>query len=126
MLRRAARVDLRAAARLFPALQDLARDALLRFVGGDVRDVEPLRGVERRIRRTQPVAALRDHADAAPGAVAGLEDLGENGLRGAIPCGGDRARVLVLDSEAALFERGDRHVDALEEVCLLYTSPSPR
>src|SRR5664280_2625974 len=116
MLRRAARAERRAAARLFPALQDLARDALLWLVGGDVRDVEPRRGVERRIRRPQPVAAFRDHADAAPGAVAGLEDLGEDGLRRAIPSGRHRARVLVLHAEASFLERRDRHVDALEEV----------
>ena len=81
MLRRAQRAEGRAIVRLLDAAQNLAADADLRLERGDLGNVEELLRVVRGKLLAQAVAAAGDGADAAPLAVADLEDLADQLLR---------------------------------------------
>ena len=113
MLRIAERAEGGAVVRLLDAAQDFAADADVRLERGDLGDVEELLGVVRGELLAQAVAAHRDGADAAPLAVAHLEDFADELLRGQIAGLVEDARVLVFDDGAALFELLDGHQHAL-------------
>ena len=71
--------------RLLQPLEDLPADADRRFLGLDVVDLEEPLGVVVAILVAQPVAALGDQADAAPLAVADLEDVVDQPPRRRVP-----------------------------------------
>jgi hypothetical protein len=73
-------------------------------------------GVELAVAFGQPPAAVRDHPDAAPGAVGDLEDVGEHRLGGGVALRANSPGVGVLDGVLAAFELSDRTADALEDV----------
>ena len=102
--------------RLFDAAQNLAADADLRLERENVGNVEELLGIVRGKLLTQAVAAVRDGADAAPLAVAYLEDFADELLRGQIADLVQYARVLILYDCAPLLQLLDGHQHAFEDV----------
>ena len=80
------------------------------------RHVEPLRRVPRGELLADVQSGARDHADAAPLGVGGLEHLGHRRLRGRVAVRVDTAPVRDLDLGAALGDLLREHPHALEHV----------
>ena len=102
--------------RLFDAAQDFAADADLRLERVNLGDIEELLRIVRGKLLTQAVAAVRDGADAAPLAIAYLEDFGDEVLRRQIAGLVEYARVLILDDGAPLLKLLDGHQHAFKDV----------
>ncbi len=85
MARRALLAEGRALGRLDGAAQHVARAAQRRLLGVNAGDVEALFGVELAIVRVEPPAALRNDADAAPGAIGDFKDFASSFCAGRLP-----------------------------------------
>src|SRR5579885_445869 len=109
----------RAVVRLLHALQHQPADARLRLLGPDAFHFEPPPRVELLKLRPQPVAALRDHADAPPRPVAGLEHLEHPALRLRVAFPRDRPGILILHFRASLCELPHGHQNPSQQVHLL-------
>src|SRR5262249_23245932 len=121
MLGRATRPERRALVRTQPALEHEAALALLRIACRECRKREPTRRVEVVILGPTPQAAARQHAEAAPVAVAHLVDLAHDTLGRAVAFTAHRAGVLVLHLAAARLELAEHHPDPFEQIDRLET-----
>src|SRR5262249_50711771 len=124
--RRALASERRAVARLLQAAEDQAAHAERRLMRLDGVDLEALLGVVLAVLPADPIARLRDRADAAPLAIADLEHLEHDVPCRAIAVARDRAGVLVLDLRATLDQLPRRHEDAFEQVDGLETGHDDR
>src|SRR5262249_33052812 len=124
--RRALSAERRALVRLLDAAQDLAADAQGRLLSTHGGHVEAALGVELGELFAEAVAAGGDGADAAPGAVAGLEDVGGEFAGGRVAVGADRPPVGVLALGAALLELPHRPQHAVEQVDRLEAADDDR
>src|SRR6478672_393409 len=106
----------RALVRLDQALQHLAAAAHGGLLGVDVAHPEALLGVVLAVALGESPAALRDHPDAAPGAVDDLEDVLQHPDRDRVPLRGHGPGVGVLDLVPALLELVDGTPDSLQDV----------
>src|SRR5439155_12899980 len=112
----AARAEGGTLARLPEPLQDLAADAEGRLTRHDVGDLEELFGVVVAVLIAQSVATLRNRSDAAPLAVADLEDLIEQPPRRRVAVSADGPRILRFDRRLPRFELTQGPQQALEHV----------
>ena len=97
-----------------------------RLLSAYVGNVETQLRVKFAIGGAQAPAALRDHADAAPGAIGHFENFGQQLLRWQIAMLGDRARIGIVDKRLAGFELLDRPADALKHIKRLKASDHDR
>src|SRR3954467_7362351 len=116
ILRRAFHRKCRALVRLFESLQNEAADALGGFLRRLAGEREALVGIVFLEACAQLEAAGGNFSQAAPLPRSYFEDFGDRLLRRAIPFPPYRARILIFDFVAALFELADRHVNALEQI----------
>src|SRR3990172_12470684 len=116
MLRSAQCPECRALWRFQLALQDLPGDTNWRFFRLDGADVKAAFGIESCIFRPQPPAAHRDVADAAPFAVADLEDFVDQILRRPVALKGYGTPIRIDYADFAGFQQLDHIQHAAQQV----------
>src|SRR3954471_19515616 len=116
ILRRAFHRKCRALVWLFESLQNEAADALGGFLRRLAGEREALVGIVFLEASAQLETAGRNFSQAAPLPRSYFEDFGDRLLRRAIPFPPHRARVLIFDLVASLFELDYAHINPLEQI----------